>query len=76
MLLEIASTPGLKTKNPKKIETIREDEYCFLGAVLKILETNHNINMDFPHLKNLFYTHILENQNHYAEFHFEILTNS
>ena len=30
------------------------------------------MNMDLWHLKNLIYAHILENQNHYAEFHFRI----
>ena len=30
------------------------------------------MNMDFSYLKNLICTHILENQNHYAEFHFGI----
>ena len=31
---------------------------------------DHNINTDLLHLKNVIYTHILENQNYFAEFHF------
>ena len=58
--------------NKQKVETLRGDEHCFLVGVLVNVHLDRNIIMELLYLQTS-YAHILENQKHYAEFHFGIL---